>query len=565
MDDTVQVKAKEFRSDENAEKEGIGIHFDSPSSPITQEENIDDAEQEITEEGAEVEEEGNKGASQVGRQKGVGEWEEDELLSETLGMETDDDVEEDDEEIDEQEEEMEEEDFTSADELESTDGETDVELTSEGEENTTTISKRKVTDKIEVFTIGNKRYPRSAFLLNRGLEMADKKYSGNHKSTNIQCCTIRQSHDLLKCHGLHLSSRSILLGDKAYVRLNMMEESAGREDLLRHPDIGLTKKICYLPSLESTGNGDKVVGGLHDKNMCVDIHLRPGIVFVGTSSLHVAYYEEELVDTLGLKRLKEGMRKMISPSKSAGPGLSPRIATTPTSRIKKSGTDILVPEKEASQISSPSISCGSWCRTSRSHIATTCQYIHYSRGVNHYTEKAKVPGIPQPVLPDKQPKKPRNDDDWRGGRGGRGRGGRGAKKRGCRGGGAPRAKIPVPPELLQQPKAAELVPSQRKVKETAETKQKMNYVIPAATNTNNNSSRKGNSKGGTASAQTKEVGRDTGKELQDRVRSISTQKDEQVDVEMDRTLKRLLFMCLVLLVVVALMIVLRFFKAVLGF
>lgn len=480
-------------------------------------------------------------------------------------METEDDIEEDEEEMYEQEEEMEEEDFTTGDALEPMEEETEGDLGSEGEEKTITISQGKVNVKIEVFTIGSKRYPRSAFLLNRGLEIAEKKYRGNLKAANVQCCSIRQLHDLLKCHGLHLSSRSILLGDKAYVRLNMMEESSGREELLRHPDIGLTKKICYLSSLESTGNDDEVVGGQHDKNMCTDIHLRPGIVFVGTSSLHVAYYEEELVDTLGLKTLKEGMRKMTNPSKSAGSGLISRKATASTSRIKKNGKDILVPEKEASPISSSSISCGTWCRTSRSHIVTNCRYIHYSRGVNHYTEKAKVPGIPQPVLPAMQPRKPRDDGNRRGGRGGRGRGGRGGKKWGGRGDGAPRAKIPVPPELLQQPEATKLLPRPPKVNETEGTKQKINCVIPTATNTSSNCGRRGNIRKSRASAQTKEVFRDTGKDIQDGLKTVFSRREKQVGEDMNQNVKRFLFMCLILLVVVALMVVLHFFSVVFRF
>eukprot|EP00796_Vickermania_ingenoplastis_P000828 gene828-466_t len=241
-------------------------------------------------------------------------------------------------------------DFDGAEE--EVDNEEEEEMNEENGENSEAKPKEQKKKKLsEALIIGNKRYNRSALVHNAGLEAADKKLRGNPKAV-FECCTVRRPHNLLQCKGLHLAGRAMLLSGNAYVRLNMMEENKGKIELLSNPGKALNKSLCFI----STGEQSE-----HNVEECTGIHLRPKIVFVGVPTLRTAYYEEELLENLGLKTLRE--------------------------------------EKAEDQ-------CGSWCRTSRSHVVPTCRYVHYARGKQIYTEKAKIPSIPLAAIPDMTPKRP---------------------------------------------------------------------------------------------------------------------------------------------------------------
>lgn len=306
----------------------------------------------------------------------AGEMEEGEEEEEEESEEMDEEFQEDYDEGEDGDEEEEEEDEEGDEEEGNADEDGGV-TNANNEEKKKRKKAKKKENACETFKIGNKKYLRTAFIQNEGLTIADKKLHGNPKA-EFQCCMTTKPHNILQCKGLHLAGRAMLLGGNFYIRLNMMEENKGKRELLSNPSKALNKSVCFEP-------------GEHAMQECEKIHLRPQVVFIGTEALRTAYYVEELLNSLGLKHLQD--------------------------------------VKLADQ-------CGSWCKTSRSHVVTTCRYIHYSRGKQTYTEKAKAPSIPLAAIPDMTPKKPRVDGG-RGGRGGRGRGGRGGRGggRGGRGGG----------------------------------------------------------------------------------------------------------------------------------
>lgn len=234
--------------------------------------------------------------------------------------------------------------------------------------------------------VHSKTYQRSAFVPNDGLHLAEKKLRGNPKAV-FEFCEILRPHNILECKSLHLTSRAILIGN-AYVRLNMLLESEEKLNLLRNPGKALGMTLCFLSDDEHLPTAGH--------SSCPHLHLRPHIRFVGSEFLRVAYYEEELVDSLGLKKL-----------------LSDPLGS----------------------------SCGAWCRSQRSHVVPTCRYIHYRRSAGEvYTEKPKPPAPPQALIPGMNPRTmPADTGRGRGGRGGRGRGrgnsrgGRGGSRGGGRG------------------------------------------------------------------------------------------------------------------------------------
>lgn len=405
---------------------------------------------------------GEENENEISVEAGVEEKDETKDDVDEMDLESGDDETKEDKEIEEEEKSSGDE---SEDEEDQSNGE-EADQMDEADVNITKDSKKKV-KRLDTLMIGNKKYSRSAFLPNKGLELADKQYKGNPKAISFQCCNLCKPHNLLKCHGLHLTSRSILLRDHAYVRLNMMEENAGKEELLRFPGRALEKSLCYLSSAkERKESAGEVASDEHNAKMCTGIHLRPGVIFVGSPLLRVAYFEEELADNWGLKKLREEREQTLSGGKNSGgiPSIGRRLGCT-TTTTPSGGCSSSTGGCEASQTSPTFSYCGHWCHNTHSHIVSMCKFIHYNRGGNHYTEKGNTPGIPQPVFPEMKPKKPRTTERGRGGRGGGGRGGCGGGGRGRKGGerrGAPRLKIRIPPSLLQQPKVPVSIPMVRK-------------------------------------------------------------------------------------------------------
>ncbi|GET90345.1 hypothetical protein, conserved [Leishmania tarentolae] len=226
-----------------------------------------------------------------------------------------------------------------------------------------------------IITVGTRQYKASAFVKNRGLSYVPGKLKSNPKAT-FEACTTSAPHNILDCQKLHLANRGVLVRDR-FIRLNMLVDNPGKQTLLRHPGRALKMRICRR-------DVEPQKGETHDLATCSDLHLLPGIVFVGIPGLRTAYFEAELCHNLAFQKLKE----------------------------------------EAWETQ-----CGTWCRGARSHVVTTCGFLHYNRGRN-YTEKPTPPHRPLAAIPDLTPSRPpQATDSNRRGRG-RGRGGRGGRGRG---------------------------------------------------------------------------------------------------------------------------------------
>ncbi|KAG5473742.1 hypothetical protein LSCM1_04372 [Leishmania martiniquensis] len=252
-----------------------------------------------------------------------------------------------------------------------------------------------------MITIGTRQYKLSAFVKNRGLSYVPGKLKSNPKST-LEACVTNAPHSILDCQKLHLSNRGVLVGDR-FIRLNMLVDNPGKEALLRNPGKSLKMRICRK-------DVEPQKGETHSPVTCSFLHLLPDIVFIGIPGLRTAYFEAELRHNLAFTKLKE--------------------------------------EPWETQ-------CGTWCRGTRSHVVTTCRYLHYNRGDN-YTERPTPPHRPLAAIPDLTPSRPPQATDSRKrgrgrGCGGRGRGGRGQGS--CRGrgsyrghgrGGRGAAAIPLP-------------------------------------------------------------------------------------------------------------------------
>ncbi|KAG5473460.1 hypothetical protein LSCM4_03528 [Leishmania orientalis] len=263
-----------------------------------------------------------------------------------------------------------------------------------------------------MITIGTRQYKPSAFVKNRGLSYVPGRLKSNPKSV-FEACTTNASHSILDCQKLHLSNRGVLVGDR-FIRLNMLVDNPGKEAVLRNPGRSLKMRICRR-DVESPK------GETHSPTTCSFLHLLPDIVFIGIPGLRTAYFEAELRHNLAFTKLKE--------------------------------------EPWETQ-------CGTWCRGTRSHVVTTCRFLHYNRGDN-YTEKPTPPHRPLAAIPDLTPSRPPQTTDSRKrgrgrGRGGRGGGGGGRGRGNYRGrgrGGRSAAAIPLP-EAFQPGYAA---PSQGSV------------------------------------------------------------------------------------------------------
>ncbi|AYU80572.1 hypothetical protein LdCL_290013500 [Leishmania donovani] len=244
-----------------------------------------------------------------------------------------------------------------------------------------------------MITIGTRQYKTSAFVKNRGLSYVPGKLKSNPKAT-FQPCTTNAPHSILDCQKLHLSNRGVLVRDR-FIRLNMLVDNPGKQALLRHPGRSLKMRICRR-------DVEPQKGETHNPATCSDLHLLPDIVFVGIPGLRTAYFEAELRHNLAFGKLKE----------------------------------------EAWETQ-----CGTWCRGTRSHVVTTCRFLHYNRGDN-YTEKPIPPHRPLAAIPDLTPSRPAQATDSNKRARGRGRGDRGGRGReNCRGrgrGSRGAAAIPLP-------------------------------------------------------------------------------------------------------------------------
>ncbi|CBZ23949.1 conserved hypothetical protein [Leishmania mexicana MHOM/GT/2001/U1103] len=226
-----------------------------------------------------------------------------------------------------------------------------------------------------MITIGTRQYKASAFVKNRGFSYVPGKLKSNPKAT-FEPCTTNAPHSILDCQKLHLSNRGVLVRDR-FIRLNMLVDNPGKQALLHHPGRSLKMRICRR-------DVEPQKGETHNPATCSDLHLLPDIVFVGIPGLRTAYFEAELRHNLAFRKLKE----------------------------------------EAWETQ-----CGTWCRGMRSHVVTTCRFLHYNRG-NNYTEKPTPPHRPLAAIPDLTPSRPpQATDSNRRGRG-RGHGGRGVRGRG---------------------------------------------------------------------------------------------------------------------------------------
>ncbi|CAD2213358.1 hypothetical protein ADEAN_000079900 [Angomonas deanei] len=135
---------------------------------------------------------------------------------------------------------------------------------------------------------------------------------------------------------------------------------------------------------------------------CPCLHLRPDTVFVGTPTLAVAYYKNELHDNTAFKTL-----------------------------LENGGTQ------------------GTWCRSTFKHPILTCKYIHYKK-TEAFSEIHVPPFLPLALIPDLFPKHLIGEGGGRGAGRGRGRG-RGGRGKGGRGRSAPTVNEPVPASLRKRP------------------------------------------------------------------------------------------------------------------
>ncbi|CCW59603.1 unnamed protein product [Phytomonas sp. EM1] len=196
--------------------------------------------------------------------------------------------------------------------------------------------------------VSNKTYSSSAFVQNKGYILAQAKLRGNPKAT-FTLCNTRRPHNILKCRSLHLTNRAVLVEDR-YVRLNMLLNSVGKTTLLENPSKALRMQFCHHAH----------EGTMAATEACDKLHLQPNIVFIGVPGLRTAYYEAELHPNLALTKLKQ------QPWETQ---------------------------------------CGTWCRNGRSHVITTCRFLHYQRG-STYTEKPNPPLRPLALIPEFTPKQP---------------------------------------------------------------------------------------------------------------------------------------------------------------
>ncbi|XQJ28640.1 hypothetical protein NXY56_004667 [Leishmania guyanensis] len=243
-----------------------------------------------------------------------------------------------------------------------------------------------------IITVGTRQYKASAFVKNRGLSYVPGRLKSNPKAT-FEPCTTNAPHSILDCQKLHLNNRGVLVRDR-FIRLNMLVDNPGKKTLLHNPGRSQKMRICRR-------NVEPEKSETHSPATCSDLHLLPDIVFVGIPGLRTAYFEAELRHNLAFTKLKEAPWET---------------------------------------------QCGTWCRSTRSHVVTTCRFLHYNRGDN-YTEKPTPPHRPLAAIPDLTPSRPPQVTDLS--RRGRGRGGRGGGRgRGnCRGrgrGGRGAAAIPLP-------------------------------------------------------------------------------------------------------------------------
>ncbi|CCW67416.1 unnamed protein product [Phytomonas sp. Hart1] len=207
-------------------------------------------------------------------------------------------------------------------------------------------SPRNPKDAGRALVIKNRPYPPSSWVHNQGYTAAQGRLAGNPKAS-FGLCAVARPHNILRCGALHLNNRGILIGDR-YVRLHMLRDGAGKTALLENPGRALKMECCQ------EGHEDAAT------TTCTKLHLVPNLVFIGVPGLRTAYYENELHQNLAFTRLKQ---------------------------------------------QSLEVQCGAWCRTKRSHVITTCPFLHYQRG-SAYTEKPKPPSRPLALIPDLTPKYP---------------------------------------------------------------------------------------------------------------------------------------------------------------
>lgn len=254
----------------------------------------------------------------------------------------------------------------------------------------------------QTFLIQGRKYTTSALIKNAGFVIARERLCKDPKAT-LNVCSNLNVHNIMECRHLHLSNRAVLIGD-CYVKINMLVDNPARVALLNDPIVATQSTLC--PSAVASDG--------HDAATCSALHLLPGIVFVGGPHLKVGYFEAELHDNLALRRLKESVD-----------------------------------------------ACGRWCTSRRSHVITTCGFVHY-KWDNAYKETPRMPSKPIALIPSLQRRAPRPTGDQvgggdasrcrgRGGRGcgnsGGGRGRRNGDDRGSCGGGTQSSQSHATPPL----------------------------------------------------------------------------------------------------------------------